>query len=398
MDTSTQTPFEWETITKTSLPALESPRFRESGLHKLPNAVSMYERILQGEARAIQDEANENIMLARVVGHLVLELYARRGILGNRPCETIIDEVMRSPTGYGDGDNVVFEVGRQYRDHLIRGFRTSTELYRYPSPSLHPSRPSYDKLEDMTRDLTKPSGKDYRTTRKKALARDGFRCMITGYFDRRSLKYSAELQRMKETLNGISLNIETSHILNESTTQGVGTGEESSVVNKTHFAPGVMAILRQFGLEHLSLALEAVDGVHQIWNLLSLELNLHSDLGRFNLWFESTGEPNCYKVCVSDMTIEQHIRRISTRPETSGSGAPLAVEFRSDLQGAPPPDPQLLALHATCARVAHMSGATEFFDRLEWEAEETNVLAPDGSSAHLLSSLMSPYAYIQEVT
>jgi len=50
------------------------------------------------------------------------------------------------------------------------------------------------------------------------------------------------------------------------------------------------------------------------------------------------------------------------------------VEFRSDLEGAPPPDSQLLALHAACARVAHMSGAAEFFNELERDAEETEVL------------------------
>ncbi|KAF9646090.1 hypothetical protein BDM02DRAFT_3100445 [Thelephora ganbajun] len=301
---------------------------------------------------------------------------------------------MPSSTGNGDGDNVVFEVGRRYRDHLIRGFRTSTEPCRYLSPSPHPSRPPYDKLEDMIRDLTKSPDKDYRTARKKALARDGFRCIITGYFDATSLKYNAELQREEETVGGLPLDIEASHILSELTARGVGTSEESSV---THYAAGVTTILRQFGLEHLSLALEAVDSVHETWNMLSLQCNLHSNFGFLNLWFESTGEPNRYKVCASDVTIEQHIRHISIRPEASDSGAPLTVEFRSDLQGAPPPDPQLLALHATCARVAHMSGATEFFGRLEWEAEETNILAPDGSSAHLLSSLMSPYAYIHGV-
>ena len=35
----------------------------------------------------------------------------------------------------------------------------------------------------------------------------------------------------------------------------------------------------------------------------------------------------------------------------------------------------LLALHVTCARVAHMSGATKYFDRPVWEAEETKILA-----------------------
>ena len=74
---------------------------------------------------------------------------------------------------------------------------------------------------------------------------------------------------------------------------------------------------------------------------------------------------------------------------------PLVV-FRSGL-GVPPPDPKLLALHATCARVAHMSGAAEFFDKLERDVEETEVLAFDGSSAHLLRNLMSPHALIHGV-
>ena len=56
------------------------------------------------------------------------------------------------------------------------------------------------------------------------------------------------------------------------------------------------------------------------------------------------------------------------------------------------PDPQLLALHATCARVAHMSGAAEAFDEVEREVEDTRVLASNGSSAHLLDHLLTPFA------
>ena len=70
----------------------------------------------------------------------------------------------------------------------------------------------------------------------------------------------------------------------------------------------------------------------------------------------------------------------------------MIVDFSPNCEGVPPPSPQLLALHAVCARVAHMSGAAEFLDRLELDAEETSVLAFDGSSAHLLSNLISPYA------
>ena len=73
----------------------------------------------------------------------------------------------------------------------------------------------------------------------------------------------------------------------------------------------------------------------------------------------------------------------------------MVVEFSSRHERVPPPDPYLLALHAVCARVAHMSGATGFFDKLGWDAEETKVLAFDGSSARLLRNLISPYALIK---
>jgi len=72
---------------------------------------------------------------------------------------------------------------------------------------------------------------------------------------------------------------------------------------------------------------------------------------------------------------EGYIRRNFVDPKSHVDGAPMVVEFNSKCKKAPPPDPQLLALHAMCARVAHMSGAAEFFDWLEWDAEETNVIA-----------------------
>jgi len=108
-------------------------------------------------------------------------------------------------------------------------------------------------------------------------------------------------------------------------------------------------------------------------------------------------QPNRYKVCVFHEEDEGYIRRNFVGPKPHIDGAPMVVEFNSKHKEAPPPDPQLLALHATCARVAHMSGAAEFFNKLEWDAEETRVLAFDGSSAHLLTNLISPFAVIRGV-
>jgi len=81
----------------------------------------------------------------------------------------------------------------------------------------------------------------------------------------------------------------------------------------------------------------------------------------------------------------------------SAPGAPIVVDLSPNCEGVPPPSRELLALHAVCARVAHMSGAAEFLDKLELDAEETEVLAFDGSSAHLLSNLISPYAAVRGV-
>jgi hypothetical protein len=77
-----------------------------------------YSNILQAEDRALQDGADENVISARVVGHLLLELYARRGILGDQPYLSVIDEIVCSPQNCDD--DLIFELGKRYRDHLIR--------------------------------------------------------------------------------------------------------------------------------------------------------------------------------------------------------------------------------------------------------------------------------------
>ena len=49
------------------------------------------------------------------------------------------------------------------------------------------------------------------------------------------------------------------------------------------------------------------------------------------------------------------------------------------------PDPKLLTLHATCAKVAHLSGAAEVLDEWERDLEEKKVLAADGSDMDMFN-------------
>jgi hypothetical protein len=49
----------------------------------------------------------------------------------------------------------------------------------------------------------------------------------------------------------------------------------------------------------------------------------------------------------------------------------------------------LLALHATCCKVAHFSGAAEYIDMIYRDADEMGVLAPDGTSGDMLGFALS---------
>jgi len=50
----------------------------------------------------------------------------------------------------------------------------------------------------------------------------------------------------------------------------------------------------------------------------------------------------------------------------------------------PLPHPEMLALHATCAKVAHLSGAGEYMNKIVDDMETLDVLVDDGSSKDLL--------------
>ncbi|KAH0835502.1 hypothetical protein J3R83DRAFT_9177 [Lanmaoa asiatica] len=109
-------------------------------------------------------------------------------------------------------------------------FQVRTSGVQYPPPSesfKHPSRSSLDSLEDLNKNSMEPTAEYYRIYRRRerifrttmALARDGYRCMITGMFDSDSLLHRTELQAMATRNHVHEATVQTCHILNESTVQ-----------------------------------------------------------------------------------------------------------------------------------------------------------------------------------
>ena len=68
---------------------------------------------------------------------------------------------------------------------------------------------------------------------------------------------------------------------------------------------------------------------------------------------------------------------------------PSTVTFTSpDPDKLPCPSPQLLALHAVCAKVAHLSGAGEHIDKFDRDADDMDVLATDDTSSEVLTNAL----------
>lgn len=66
--------------------------------------------------------------------------------------------------------------------------------------------------------------------------------------------------------------------------------------------------------------------------------------------------------------------------------------FKSTHKSFSLPNPTYLRIHAACCRVAHLSGAGEYMDKVLEDLEEMRVLSKDGSSARLLSFSPQPYS------
>ena len=137
-----------------------SPLPRESAQSKAlgaygPDYLNAYNLVLKAESHAeeqVRDhpsnqQAKDNLMFARVAGYLLLELFNRRGVLSEGPCASLVKQ-FNSPSREGKSAiQLVFELGKYYCDHLLRGFdffptlfgiSVSSQFEQPPRSTQHP--------------------------------------------------------------------------------------------------------------------------------------------------------------------------------------------------------------------------------------------------------------------
>ncbi|KAH9910957.1 uncharacterized protein B0H18DRAFT_842565, partial [Fomitopsis serialis] len=273
---------------------------------------------------------------ARILGYSMLE----------NPSDTGRDFLAREINSCSDDDD--FErLATLYINHYLHCFRAVKG--RTSTPSTRPSRPSFDDMHESLKYLLEDSApQDHTTAKQKAFIRDGYRCMLTGAFD----MFSVERKPHILPANAPITITHAAHIFSGSANVGT-SGTDQDGANHKYAAP-VWAV---FGNTRVLDELHGAN-VHRLENVMTLRLNEHSFFDRLKLWLEST----------------MYRREI---PPTMTFTTP-------DPEKLPLPSPDYLRLHAAAARVAHLSGAGEYIDKLLRDMEETRVLSNDGSSALLL--------------
>ncbi|ESK80651.1 hypothetical protein Moror_15514 [Moniliophthora roreri MCA 2997] len=355
------------------------PLLAESGLQDASRAFqSAYELVVEAEATASTAEERMN---ARVVGFFITEFWRSRIHFGDTPVARIAQELNCPDAQIESQDQhaVVYMLGIRYRENLLCAFQRSKGPTYMPSSR---SSPPYNSIQQFITQNLQSSPKDYRTAKKYALARDGFKCMLSHKFDATSVEtISAVEKMMREEGRGFEAT-NCCHVFSESTAQDIDSTDPAQVKRQEHAATA-LATLKSFGLNTL------VDkilqrGVHDPTNLLTMSISWHAQFNSLELWLEGTSTANEYDICVAMEAwwngYPKHSRRVLfvSRPFTVGN----------ETRTLPLPDPQILAIHATCARVAQMSGAAKYMIECDWVLDDSTVLAADGSSAAFLNQLL----------
>ncbi|KAJ7190506.1 hypothetical protein GGX14DRAFT_382091 [Mycena pura] len=319
----------------------------------------------------------------RIVGHFLCELWKARGDSltgGWRPYYTLIKHIKSCdalPPSTASGKELlayytkISDLGIHYQKHLIRVFRQHGGSL--PKTSQHPSRPSMDTLMADIVQQIKQADRSKPSVKRPALARDGFKCVLSGLIDLPS--YDAFPTAFPA--NVVTCRTQCCHIFSESARDGD---------DKTDYAAAVMAILKMFDFDFRSLLGSGANTLH---NVITMDTELHNAWDDLAFWFEEVdGQPNTYNVVPakpSFWTMVQRPRRSVTFTIDPDFAAKCAAE------GVTPelPSRALLAIRAAVSRIAHMSGTAEQYEIILQYRETSTVMAYDGGSAELLQALVA---------
>ncbi|KAF8140828.1 hypothetical protein K438DRAFT_2116209, partial [Mycena galopus ATCC 62051] len=278
----------------------------------------------------------------------------------------------------------VFQLGLDLRNQLFRASLTLSVCSctdPTPSPSPPASRPPYenhraDIFESMAA-VGSTEGRTHTQAKADALLRDGYKCVLSGLYDKVTLMNIPHLNKKSDDEGVGSVETQVAHLFS-------GTAQSVSLL-----PIAAMAILDSFGLHSLENKLQG-KRVNNLFNVMTMSVALDKDFHHFLFWLEA--DPGM---------VEHTYTVVARHPPTFFKQVPKPprqVSFHIDLDAAQHaaargielllPDPELIAIRAACARVAAMSSAVDQLCLLKEDRDDTGTLVNSESTIYLLDSLL----------
>ncbi|KAK7047211.1 hypothetical protein VNI00_006877 [Paramarasmius palmivorus] len=335
-----------------NLPSTPLPNPGETLTSCTDDVRGAYARVFEVQQHS---SAMKEKLYARILGYLLINLDRFSHTLGENPLTYVSREINRPLCDGKRIGSVVSTLGSLYLQ-LFGAF-----LHQEPRPIIRDD--SFD-----------------GSTKKLALIRDGFRCLATSTIDDPYGTQSDSLATLARA--GTSANeTQPCHIFGNLT--DCDHECRTSTMNN---------ILSNFGLA-IQDDLQNRGNVHDIRNILTLKTECRIYFDQLEIWFEPTVTNHEYEIYYAQEWRQQSLRLHDTVTfKVHDFVFANTVDLIETMKRNPHeylPDPKLLALHATCARVAHMSGAAELLQQWDLDLEDKGVLASDGSDMDVFSHAMS---------
>ncbi|EGD85132.1 hypothetical protein H112_08857 [Trichophyton rubrum D6] len=263
---------------------------------------------------------------------------------------------------------------RQLKEHLVDAILKPIQAVggRTPAPTPSPCHDSQVQIDSlMITSMNASSCNQQAKLKNDCLKRDGYRCQVTGLWDRHSVETGKIVPEDGRTLAAT----EVAHILPFS----LGSFDEDKEFEVENKATIWQALYRYFpGLEKVITP----DTINTPANSITLFHLLHPQFGSLNITFKETDQPYVYNI----------VHKQANYTEFSYLPRNGQVTFRCHDNSIVMPSPFLLSVHARIGKILQVSGLKERFEKIMRSLYHPSEVDPDGSTD--LETAMSDKLFI----
>ncbi|EGC45183.1 conserved hypothetical protein [Histoplasma capsulatum var. duboisii H88] len=258
-----------------------------------------------------------------------------------------------------EDDEILFTLSQHLKSVILLSLRARTTPYVTPSPL-----PGAENLVNVvSSQRTRSSDRNSQgKLKKQCLARDGYRCLVTGAYD-----YEHAAKNAQDDFLETAADTELAHII------PFALGKFRSNAEETQKARVWAAIYTCFPDVHFRTNCSA-GTVNDYENLMTLLGPIHAAFGKFQLAFEPADEENTYYLRLYHY--RPYMMRLLPEPDENNE---RVVKFTKHADYELP-SRVLLSTHAAVARIQHATGMARTIDQILRDREELSCLAEDGST------------------